>query len=153
LDADVPIASMRTMEQVVAESVAARRFQMGLVLLFALTALVLASLGIYGVVAYMVTQRRGEMGIRMALGAQPSDVHRLVLEEGLMPVGLGLAVGILGALALGKMLASLLFEVSVRDPLTYAGVCGVLLGVAVLACLAPSLRAAREDPALALRYE
>jgi putative ABC transport system permease protein len=153
IDPDVPIAAMRTMDQVVSGSVAERRFQMGLVLLFAVTALVLASLGIYGVVAYMVAQRRGEMGIRMALGAGARDVHRLVLAQGLGPVAGGLALGAISALLLGRVLGSLLFEVNVADPVTFASVCAVLMAVAVCACLGPSLRAVREDPALVLRYE
>jgi putative ABC transport system permease protein len=153
VDKDVPIAKMRTMGEIVDESVSSRRFQMALVLLFAVTALVLASLGIYGVVAYMVTQRRGEMGIRMALGAGAADVHRLVLGRGLAPVVAGLAVGAGLALLLGRIMGSLLFEVSVADPLTFLGVCAVLLSVAVAACMVPSLRAVREDPALVLRYE
>jgi predicted permease len=153
VDPNVPVARMRTMDQIVSESVSGRRFQMTLVLLFSITALVLASLGIYGVVSYMVTQRRGEMGIRIALGAGSADVHRLILGRGLGPVAAGLVLGALGALLLGRLMGSLLFDVNVADPVTFAGVCGVLLIAAVLACLVPSLRAVREDPAMALRYE
>jgi predicted permease len=153
VDANVPVARMRTMDQIVSESVSGRRFQMALVLLFSVTALVLASLGIYGVVSYMVTQRRGEMGIRIALGAGSADVHRLILGRGLGPVAAGLVLGAFAALLLGQVMGSLLFDVHVADPATYVGVCGVLLAAAALACLVPSLRAVREDPASTLRYE
>ncbi len=135
------------------DSVAQRRFQMSLVLLFAMAALILASLGVYGVVSYMVTQRRAEIGIRIALGASSSDVHKLVLGQGLGPVVGGLFMGIVAALALGRVLSSLLFQVSERDPLTFAVVTGVLLAVAGIACFLPSRRAVRSDPAAVLRYE
>jgi predicted permease len=153
VDPNVPLAHLRTMDQLVSESVSGRRFQMALVLLFSVTALMLASLGIYGVVSYMVTQRRGEMGIRIALGASSSDVHRLILGRGLTPVLAGLIVGVLGALLLGRVMGSLLFNVEVTDLATYIGVCSVLLAAAVFASVVPSFRAVREDPALALRYE
>ncbi len=153
IDPEVPVAGIRTMKQVVSDSVSQRRFQMALVLLFAVTALILASLGVYGVVSYMVTQRRNEMGIRIALGATAANIHRLILSQGLTPVLGGLALGIAGALALGRLLTSLLFEVGAQDPITFACVIVLLLAVAAMACLIPSVRAVRCDPADVLRYE
>ena len=153
IDSEVPVAGIRTMKQVVSDSVAQRRFQMALVLLFAFTALILASLGVYGVVSYMVTQRRNEMGIRIALGATAGNIHRLILRQGLAPVIGGLALGIAGALALGRMLTSLLFEVGAQDPATFASVTLLLLAVAAIACVIPSRRAVQSDPAEVLRYE
>jgi predicted permease len=153
IDSDVPLGEIRTMDQVVSHSVAPRRFQLALVLLFAASALALASLGIYGVVSYMVAQRRAEIGIRMALGAEGSDVHRLILRQGLRPVLAGLVLGILGALMLTRLLNSLLFQVSGYDPATFIAVTAVLLGIATLACLIPSRRAVGADPSAVLRYE
>ncbi len=153
IDSEVPLGEMRTMEQVVSRSVAPRRFQMTLVLLFAGAALVLASLGIYGVVSYLVIQRRNEIGIRMALGAARSDVYRMILRQGLSPVVAGLAVGLFAALALTRLLNSFLFQVSGYDPATFFGVSGVLLVIAALACWIPSRRAVRSDPAAVLRYD
>lgn len=153
LDSEVPVSNIRTMKQVVSDSVAQRRFQMALVLLFALTALILASLGVYGVVSYMVTQRRNEIGIRIALGATAANIHRLILSQGLAPVLGGLVLGLAAALALGRVLNNLLFGVGAQDPITLAGVTTVLLAVAILACVIPSRRAAQSDPADVLRYE
>ncbi len=153
LDPEVPLANIRTMEEVVSGSVAQRRFQMSLVILFAASALVLACLGIYGVVSYSVARRRAEMGIRMALGAQASDLHRMVVLQGMAPVAAGLAAGIAVALGLGRVLRSLLFEVSPWDPLTYAAVAALLLAVGALACYIPAARATRLDPSRVLRYE
>jgi putative ABC transport system permease protein len=153
VDPDVPVPEMQTMQQVMAESVAQRRFQMTLVILFAAAALVLAGLGIYGVVSYSVTRRRTEMGIRMALGARAAGLQRLVLWHALRPVLAGLAAGIAGALAAGRVLSALLFQVSPRDPLTIAAVAGVLLIVAAAAALLPARRLTRVDPMSALRFE
>jgi len=153
IDPDVPVAELRTLEQVVAKSISPRRFQMNLIVLFAITALVLASVGIYGVISYLVLQRRNEIGIRIALGAQAADVHRMILQQGLAPVIAGLIAGSAGALALNSVIRSLLFQVSALDPATYVTVCGLLLAVAIAACLIPSWRAARTDPAVVLRYE
>jgi putative ABC transport system permease protein len=124
-----------------------------LVLLFAASALLLASLGIYGVVSYTVAQRTNEIGIRVALGAHTAAVYRMVLRQGLTPVVLGLVAGVAGALALGRLLTSLLFEVSPADPLTIGAVIAALASVAAFACTVPALRAARVDPMSALRYE
>ena len=153
VDPEVPVPELRTMERVLSDSVSQRRFQMTLVLAFAGAALLLASLGIYGVVSYSVARRTNEMGIRMALGARSGDLHRLVVIQGLKPVLLGLAAGVAGALALGRVLRSLLFEVSATDPVTIAGVVALLAAVAVVACVIPAVRATRVDPMVALRWE
>ena len=153
LDSDLPIPEFRTMRQIVSASVAQRRFQLTLVVLFAGIALVLASLGIYGVVSYSVEQRRGEMGIRMALGATAPGLRSLVLRQGLAPVLAGLAGGVAGAVAVGRMLQGLLFGVRATDPVTLAGVALVLFAVAAAACYVPARRVTRGDPLSALRYE
>jgi ABC-type antimicrobial peptide transport system permease subunit len=153
VDPEIPVPKMRTMEEVISEAAAPRRFQMLLVLLFAGSALLLASLGIYGVVSYTVAQRTNEIGIRVALGARTSDVYRMVLHQGLLPVVFGLIAGVGGALALGRLLSSLLFQVSPADPLTIGAVVVALGLVAALACTVPALRATRVDPMSALRYE
>ena len=153
VDADVPVPEMQTLHEVMLGSVAQRRFQMMLVMLFAAAALALAGFGIYGVVSYSVARRRTEMGIRMALGAGAAGLQRMVLWQGIRPVVAGLAVGIAGALAAGRTVSSLLFQVSARDPLTIGGVALVLLAVSVVAALAPARRATRVDPMRALRFE
>jgi predicted permease len=153
VDADVPLPELRTMREVLDLSVAERRFQMLLAAFFAATALLLASLGIYGVVSYTIARRTNEMGVRMALGAQPGDVRGMVLRQGMTPVALGLIVGVGGALAAGRLLASLLYEVSARDPLVIGAVSVLLALVALAACYLPANRAARVDPLAALRYE
>jgi putative ABC transport system permease protein len=114
--------------------------------------LILAIVGVYGVVSYAATQKTHEIGVRMALGAQPADILKMVLREGLLIVGIGLAVGIAGALAAGQVVGSFL-AVSARDPLTYAIVTATLLIVALSACFIPARRAMRVDPMVALRYE
>ena len=152
-DPEIPVPQFRSMTDIVSASVAPRRFQLTLVLLFAGIALALASLGIYGVVSYSVAQRRGEMGIRMALGATGGDLRTLVVRQGLAPVVAGLAAGLVCAIAVGRILSGLLFNVSAADPLTMSIVAGVLLAVAASACYVPALRATRSDPLVALRYE
>ena len=153
IDADVPITALRPLTQVVSQSVDTQRFQMSLALLFAGCALFLASLGIFGVVAYSVEQRRHELGIRMALGAQFSDLRGMVLRQGMTPVLAGLAAGIVVALFAGRLMKSFLFGVSAFDPLTVSCVAGVIIVVALLACYIPARRATRVDPMVALRYE
>jgi predicted permease len=153
LDPEMAVPQFQTMDEIVSASVAQRRFQLTLVLLFGAMALVLASLGIYGVVSYSVAQRRNEMGIRLALGATGSDLRGLVLRQGLAPVVIGLAAGLVSAIAAGRVLGGLLFGVSAADPLTMSVVAAVLLAVAVAACYVPALRAMRSDPLAALRYE
>jgi predicted permease len=152
-DADVPLPEMRTMQMVLEQSTAQRRFQMTLACVFAGAALLLAGLGIYGVVSYSVTRRTNEMGIRMALGAQAGDLHRLVIWQSMLPAAVGLAAGVLGALAAGRILSGLLFEVSERDPLTIAGVAALLVLVSLAACHGPARRATRVDPLSSLRCD
>jgi len=153
IDPELPIPAFRTMEDIVAESVAQRRFQMNLVLLFAAAAMLLASLGIYGVVSHSVAQRTNEMGVRMALGARPAAIRRMVLRQSLLPVAFGLAAGVSASMALGRLLGSLLFGVSTGDPVTILGVVGLLIAVAAAATIIPARRATHVDPVTALRYE
>jgi putative ABC transport system permease protein len=153
VDRELPVPAFRTMEDIVADSVAQRRFQMSLVLLFSAAALLLASLGIYGVVSYSVAQRTNEMGIRMALGAQPGNIRRMVLGQSLLPVCAGLVAGVTASVALGRVLGSLLFGVSAWDPATISGVLTLLIAVAVMATLPPVRRATRVDPMSTLRYD
>ena len=152
-DAELPIQALRTMEEEVELSVAERRFQLKLMGAFALSALLVASLGIYGVVSYSVARRRNEIGIRMALGAERSRLLGLVIRQGMTPVMLGLAAGVTVALSVGRTIRGLLFGVQPNDPLTIAGVTVVLLVVGVLACLIPARRAAATDAIAALRLE
>ncbi|HKV62011.1 MAG TPA: ABC transporter permease [Candidatus Acidoferrum sp.] len=153
LDPELPMAAVATMDQLLADSLSRSRFTMLLLGIFAAVALVLAAVGIYGLIAYSVTQRTQELGIRIALGAQRRDVLRLVLTQGTRLTLLGVAIGVLAALALSRLLATLLFGVSATDPLTFVGVAGLLAFVALLACFIPARRATRVDPIVALRYE
>jgi predicted permease len=153
LDPELPVPQYRTMQDIVSTSVSERKFQLTLVLVFAGIALVLACLGIFGVVSYTVAQRRGEMGIRLALGATAGNLRSLVVRQGLAPVVIGLACGIGGALALGRVMQGLLFDVRASDPWTLAGVSCLLIGVAAAACYIPAARVSRADPLSALRYE
>jgi putative ABC transport system permease protein len=153
LDPELPIAAVATMDQLLADSLARSRFTMMLLGIFSAVALVLAAVGIYGLIAYSVTQRTQELGIRIALGAQRRDVLRLVLGQGARLTLLGVTLGLLAALAISRLLASMLFGVSATDPLTFAGVVALLATVALLACFIPARRATRVDPIVALRYE
>ena len=153
LDPDVPVVALRPMTALVSQSVETRRFQMSLALIFGFCALLLASLGIFGVVAYSVEQRRHELGIRMALGAQHANVLGMVLRQGMSPVLVGLAAGIIAALFSGRLIATLLFGVGSFDPLTVACVMVVIVTVALAACWIPARRAIHVDPMVALRYE
>jgi putative ABC transport system permease protein len=153
VDSQLPIQAIRTMEDVVDLSVAQRRFQLTLMAAFAACALLVASLGIYGVVSYSVMKRRNEIGIRMALGAQRADLLGMVIRQGMTPVVIGLVAGIAAALSLGRAIRSLLFGVQPTDPLTIVGVTLTLLAVSALACLIPARRAMRVDPMVALRHE
>jgi len=143
----------KSMEEIVAESLAARRFSMILLSVFAALALLLSSIGIYGVLSYVVGQRSREIGIRIALGAQRADVLRLMLGEGMKMALVGVAIGMVAALALTRLMVQMLFGVSATDPLTFVGVAAVLAGVALAACYIPARRAMRVDPIVALRYE
>jgi ABC-type antimicrobial peptide transport system permease subunit len=134
-------------------SIAPRRFEMTMLIVFAALALLLALVGIYGVVAYMVTQRTREIGVRVALGAQRTDVIRLVLGGGLRLVGVGVAVGLAASLALTRLMESFLYGVKPTDALTFGGASLLLMGVAALAAWIPARRAAGVDPLIALRYE
>ncbi len=152
-DADQPVSNIRTLEQDVSRSVAARRQAFTLLGLFAVVALGLAAIGLYGVLAHAVALRRHEIGIRMALGAQRSDVLRLILRNGMGLTLLGVALGLVGAFALTRVLRNQLYEVGSTDPITFAAVALLLVVVALLACWLPARRAARVDPMVALRSE
>ena len=153
IDSNVPITALRPMTEVISKSVDTRRFQMRLALLFAVCALFLASLGIFAVVGYSVERRRQELGIRMALGAARHDLLRMVLRQGMTPVTVGLAAGVVTALFAGRLIGSLLFDISANDPVTLATVVLVVAGVGLVACFVPARRAMRVDPIVALRYE
>lgn len=153
VDPRLPVHSQKTMEQIVDESLGQRYFSLVLVAAFAGVALLLASIGLYGVIAYSVAQRTREFGVRLALGASARDVLQLVLGEGGRLIGLGLALGVAGALASASMIQSLLFGIGARDPLTFAAIVALLAAIALAACLAPAWRATRVDPLVALRTE
>jgi putative ABC transport system permease protein len=153
IDKDQPIASMQTMDEVVASSVSGQRFTSLLLGAFAGVALLLAAIGIYSVMAYTVSQRTGEIGLRMALGAQTRDVMRLVVRQGMTMTVTGLTIGLAGAFGLTRVMSSLLFNVSATDPITFGAVAILLGGVALGACLLPARRATKVDPMVALRYE
>jgi predicted permease len=145
--------NVRTMDGIVAESLAARRFSMVLLGIFAALAVVMSCVGIYGVVSYLASQRTHEIGVRMALGAERRDVLLMVLGEGAKMALLGVAIGLVVAFGLTRLMANLLFGVSAHDPLTFAGVAGLLILVALAACYLPARRATKVDPMVALRYE
>jgi ABC-type antimicrobial peptide transport system permease subunit len=142
-----------TMDEIISDSLAARRFSMILLGVFAALALALSSIGIFGVISYVVSQRTHEIGIRMALGAQRSDVLRLMLGDGMKMTLIGVAIGVVAALLVTRLMQNMLFGVSAADPLTFAAVAVILSGVALLACYLPTRRAMRVDPMVALRYE
>jgi predicted permease len=147
------IYNVRTMDEVVSSSFAARRLAMLLLSVFAALALVLACVGIYGVISYLVSQRTHEIGVRMALGAERSDVFRLVIGHGARMALVGVAIGVVAALGLTRLMANQLFGVSAYDPFTFAAVAMLLIVVAVAACYVPARRAMRVDPMIALRHE
>ena len=153
VDKDQPVGSIRALEDILSDSMARQRFATLLLGVFSIVALVIAAIGIYGVMTYNVSQRTSEIGIRLALGAQPRDVLNLVLSQGGKLIGLGLFLGLAAALASGRLLESLLFQTSPHDPLTLAAITLVLALVATLACLLPALRATKIDPIIALRAE
>jgi putative ABC transport system permease protein len=155
LEPDTAILNVNTMERMIAQTPASfmRRFPALLISIFAIVALLLASIGIYGVVSYSVSQQTHYIGVRMALGASPSDILRMVLKQGLVLALVGVAIGVAAAFGLMRLLRSLLFEVSASDAATFALVTGVLFVVALLACYIPARRATKVDPLVALRYE
>jgi putative ABC transport system permease protein len=153
LDSEAPMANIRTMEDWVSSSAAQPRLNARLLALFAAIALLIAAIGIYAVLAYSVTQRTREIGLRLALGAHPAGVLRLIVGEGLK-VGLtGIAIGLIGALLAGRALSSIVYGLSVRDPETFVIVTLALIVIALAACFIPARRAAKVDPMVALRYE
>jgi putative ABC transport system permease protein len=153
LNPNVPVHSISSMEQIIARSVADRRFALELLGVFAVVALLLAAIGIYGVMSYSFSQRTHEVGIRVALGAQRRDILRMALGEGMRVVVIGLASGFAGAAIATRVFRSMLFGVAPGDPLTFVSVTGILAGVALMACYLPALRASRVDPLVALREE
>ncbi|MGZ3443328.1 MAG: FtsX-like permease family protein, partial [Polyangia bacterium] len=153
IDPEQPVFNVRTMDDVVARSLAQRRFSLLLMLVFAGVALLLAAVGIYGVMSYTVAQRTQEIGIRVALGASPASVLRMVVVDGMRLVGAGLAIGLVAAFALTRLASSLLYGVSATDLVTYAAIAVVLAAVALVATVIPARRATRVDPMLALRAD
>jgi putative ABC transport system permease protein len=150
---DLPITHVMTMDELLAGSISPRRFSAMLVGIFAVLAAVLAAVGIYGVMSYTVSQRTQEIGVRMALGAQATNVRSMILLQTIKLTALGVAIGLAGALLVARFLSSLLFGVGTHDPLTFLGVPLLLLVVAVVAAYVPARRAMRVDPIVALRYE
>jgi len=153
LDPDQPIYNIRTMDEIRGESVAPQRLNLMLLSIFAGIAFVLAIVGIYGVMSYAVTQRTHEIGIRMAIGAQPRDVFRMILGQGMLLTMIGMVAGLAGAFALTRLMATMLFSIKPTDPLTFAVVAVLLVAVALIACYIPGRRATKVDPVNSLRYE
>jgi ABC-type antimicrobial peptide transport system permease subunit len=153
LDPSAPVTAVGTVDGQIADSLAIRRFQAWLLALFSGLAVLLAAVGIFGLMAQLVTRRTPEIGVRMALGATPGDVLRLVLRQGVALAAMGGAIGLAGAFVLARALQSLLFGVGAADPASYAGAAAILTLSVLLACAIPAWRAARVDPTLALRRE
>ncbi len=153
LDPALPVSTVRTMDEWVANGAAQPRLNAILLGVFAGVAMLIAAIGIYGVLAYSVNQRTREIGVRLALGAPRAAVLQLIVREGMTVGTLGIGAGLIGALALSRALASLVFDVAVRDPLTYVSISAVLMLVALAACLMPARRASRVDPMVALRWD
>jgi putative ABC transport system permease protein len=153
VDPDQAVTNINTMEGYLSASVAPRRFNMMALGVFAAIALILSSVGIYGIIAYVVTQRTHEIGVRMALGARRTDVVKLILGQGMILVLIGILIGVFAALALTRFMSGMLYNVSVTDPLTFGLVICLLVGVAFIAGLVPTLKATKVDPIIALRYE
>ena len=153
VDPTIPLNQPTTLATFVEQSMADRRLTMLLLAVFAGLALVLASLGVYSVMAYSVGQRHGEIGVRMALGAKPQDVEKMVIRGGLALTGIGVAIGLVTALAVTRLMNALLFGVGASDPLTYLGIIVLLVAVALVACWLPARRAGRVDPMVVMRNE
>jgi putative ABC transport system permease protein len=153
IDPDQPIAAVKPMTEWVESSVAAPRYRTTLLALFAALAMVLAATGIYGVMSYSVAQRTHEIGVRMALGARRFDVLKLVVRQGMLLTIIGVIVGLGGAFALTRVMSSLMFGVTTKDPITFVAVAALLVVVAFIACFVPARRATKVDPLVALRYE
>jgi putative ABC transport system permease protein len=153
IDPNQPLVKVRTMEDNMATTIAQPRFRTWLIGIFAALALTLAAVGIYGVTSYSVTQRTSEIGIRVALGAQPADVFRILVGEGLRFALIGVAVGLVGALILTRLLASFLYGVSASDPLIFLSVAFLMIAISAAASFFPARRATRVDPMVALRHE
>jgi putative ABC transport system permease protein len=153
MDPDLPVSDVMTLRQAIGKSTIDSQFDSMLVLAFAIIALVLAAAGLYGVLAYLVTQRTGEIGIRIALGARRESVLRLMLIDGLQPALIGLLLGLAGSAAVVRLIRSMLYETRPLDPAVFAAVAATLLVVAAVACMVPAWRASRLDPMQALRTE
>jgi putative ABC transport system permease protein len=153
VDPDQPIYNIRTMDEIRAESIAPERLNLTLLSIFAGIALVLAIVGIYGVMSYAVTQRTHEIGIRMAIGAQAWDVFRMILKQGMTLALIGIGIGLVGAFALTRLMRTMLFDIAPTDPLTFGLIATLLTTVALVACYLPGRRATKVDPVVSLRYE
>jgi putative ABC transport system permease protein len=153
IDPTLPLEEVRSMEDMVDEYVAQPRFNMLLIAVFGGLALTLSAIGVYGVMAYSVTQRTHEIGVRMALGAMRRDVMALILSQALKLTVIGLGIGLIGAFVVTRTLASLLYHVRPADPTTFVAITGLLAAITIMAGLVPALRATRIDPLVALRYE
>jgi putative ABC transport system permease protein len=153
VDSDLPIANFETLTTVVNRSMSADRFAMLLLAAFGLLALVLAAVGMYGVISYSVTQRTPEIGVRIALGASRGSIFAMVLRQGGRLVGVGIVIGLVAAFGLTRLMTGFLYEVRPTDPMTFTAVSLLLMAVALLACYMPARRAMKVDPMIALRYE
>ncbi|HKG22871.1 MAG TPA: FtsX-like permease family protein, partial [Blastocatellia bacterium] len=153
LDPNQPVSNIKTMHQVIEERSSSKRLMTWMLAIFALIALLLAAVGIYAVMSYVVAQRTHEIGVRMALGAEPRDIFRLVVGQGAILITIGVVLGLGGAFVLTRAMAEILYGVTVTDPITFIAISLLLASVALLACYVPARRATRVDPMVALRYE